>query len=91
MNPVPIEITGDCTLPNLGKLHRQLTSRLTAAEAVNIDLSAMASIDAAGVQLLLAMKKNAAAAGKTFTLLAPPDFLEQTLQNLGLDPDLLTG
>ena len=89
MTLTPLQINGDCTIENIGQLHRKLNAHFSAKEGVAIDLSAMESIDAAGIQLLISFKNSAAAKGIKLHLSGIPDFLGQSLQGLGLDPNFL--
>ncbi len=58
---------------------------------IAIDLSSVTSCDAAGAQLLLAMEKSAAAAGKSFSVLAISEGFACDCANLGIAFDSASG
>lgn len=58
--------------------------------AICLDLSQIQTCDAAGLQLLLALKKSAEAAGKPMALVAAPDMFTRVASQLGISDGNLT-
>lgn len=67
-------------------LFDQMTSAVRAEAEVEIDCSALAVIDLAGLQLLVSAARTARAAGKRIRLQAPSDILSAALARAGISP-----
>ncbi|KFC75638.1 Sulfate permease-like transporter, MFS superfamily [Bosea sp. LC85] len=67
-------------------LFDQMTSAVQAEAQVEIDCSALAVIDLAGLQLLVSAARTARAAGKRISLRAPSDILNAALARAGISP-----
>lgn len=59
-----IAIAGELTIYTVLELKDQLLTGLSATEELELDLSEVGEIDAAGLQLLVLVKQEATAAGK---------------------------
>ncbi len=62
----------------------RLLEALEAGGPIRIDLGRLTRIDTAGLQLLLACRRAAEAAGRAFDCLAPPPFAVQAARLSGL-------
>ena len=68
---VSLAIEGELTIYRAQEIQQQLVGALSAQPpALDIDLSAVTELDSAGVQLLMAAKRAADAAGFSLSLLA---------------------
>lgn len=76
-----ITMDGDLTIFQMAAYHEQLLAACQASQEMHIDLSRIEGMDAAGVQLLLAVHKQLAAAGGNLSLASPSD---ETLRVLTL-------
>lgn len=56
------------TIYQAGEIHEKFKTQLAACESLEIDLRHVTEIDTAGLQLLLALKREAVAEGKSVTL-----------------------
>lgn len=54
-----IEIAGDLTIYTAGDWRIRLTQEIDGAEAIELDLSHVSEIDAAGLQLLISARRQA--------------------------------
>jgi anti-sigma B factor antagonist len=63
-----IEAGEELTIYHAGQMKEALLGPLAQADALEVDLSQVAEIDSAGVQLLVLLKREAAAAGKRLSL-----------------------
>lgn len=63
-------ITGELTIYTAAASKSELLAGFEACTRLETDLSAVTEIDAAGLQLLLLLKREAGAAGKTLSLIA---------------------
>ncbi|HJV52080.1 MAG TPA: STAS domain-containing protein [Noviherbaspirillum sp.] len=80
----PLRIEGELTIYQAGELKQTLQAALQQGDALEIDLSAVGEIDTAGVQLLIAAKKSAQAAGKELRLVAHSDAVVEAFELLDL-------
>ena len=62
-----IDITGALDIYNAAEQRQHLLDALGAGKEVEIDLSQVSEIDSAGVQLMIAAKREAAAQDKTLS------------------------
>ncbi|EGW22885.1 STAS domain-containing protein [Methylobacter tundripaludum] len=65
--PGRIAITGELTIYTALELKDQLLTGLAEAEELELDLSEVGEIDAAGLQLLVMIKQQAAVSGKALS------------------------
>ena len=68
-----LKITGDTGLRNAQDIATQLRQALAGHSTITVVTDAMTSIDVSILQLLVAARKSALAAGKTLILRAPAD------------------
>lgn len=67
-SPMVLSAASEMTIYGAERIQRGLLAAIEAHPAVDIDLSGVEEIDSAGVQLLIAAKRQAMAAGKTLRL-----------------------
>jgi anti-sigma B factor antagonist len=65
---VQVEAGEELTIYHAGQMKEALLGPLAQADALEVDLSQVAEIDSAGVQLLVLLKREAAGAGKRLSL-----------------------
>lgn len=66
--PGPLAITGELTIYTALELKDTLLAGLSAGDELELDLSGVGEIDAAGLQLLVMIKKQAADLGKVLRI-----------------------
>lgn len=67
-SPSRVEVAEELTIYHAAQLKEDLLAPLAQAQAIELDLSQVAEIDSAGLQLLVLLKREAAAAGKRLSL-----------------------
>ena len=72
-SPYTLPISGDAGLRNVQDIATLLRQALADHHAITVVTDGLTSIDLTIVQLLVAARKSALAAGKTLTLRAPAD------------------
>lgn len=77
-------IPADFSLRTVRDLFAQISSALQEGAEIEIDCSALATIDLAGIQLLVSAARSAQAAGKRLFLQPPCDILEAALARAGI-------
>jgi anti-sigma B factor antagonist len=82
-----LNIEGEMTIYVATELRQRIVAALQGTETVELDLSAVGEIDTAGVQLLIAAKREAAAKGRKFHILAHSPAVREVLDLLGLSAD----
>ena len=80
----PLRIEGELTIYQAAELKPLLAAALQQGDVLEIDLSAIGEIDTAGIQLLIAAKKSAQAAGKQLRLVAHSDAVVEAFELLDL-------
>ncbi len=85
---------GEFTIYHAAELMPMLFDALTQSDEIEIDLSAVAEIDTSGVQLLMLMKREAVAAGKSLKLSSHSPAVLEVFEVMGLggwfgDPQVL--
>ena len=70
----------DMTIYHAQAQKEQLLGALAAAPSLELDLSQVAEIDTAGLQLLLLVKREAATAGKAFSLTAHSNSVREVIE-----------
>ncbi|HJV24362.1 MAG TPA: STAS domain-containing protein [Aromatoleum sp.] len=82
--PGCLRIGGEMTVYAARELHGQFLARFDECGEIAIDLSAVAEIDSAGLQLLILAQHYAAAVGKAFGLTAISPAVADLLDLFGL-------
>lgn len=89
MNTPPVlRLDGELTIYRAQEVHQRLLEALARPEGLQLDLGEVSEMDSSAVQLLLAARLEALAAGKTFVIPLASDPVRQVLALLGLE-DLL--
>ena len=78
-----LHLHGELTVQEAGRVRIELLDSLARADRVEIDLSSVTAADIAGLQLLCAAHKTAAARGKTVLLLRMPASVEEAVAVAG--------
>jgi len=86
-----LRITGELNIYRAGELKQTLLEALSGARAVDIDLSQVDEIDSAGVQLIVATRKQAYVSGKGLRIVDHSPAVAQAIELLGLDTCLGIG
>jgi anti-anti-sigma regulatory factor len=89
--PANALIQSGIEIKDVEAVHKRLAAALDQAEPMQIDLSQIGSIDTAGVQLLLALRADAAARGVALEFAGESAALTQALALLGLRDSLRIG
>jgi anti-sigma B factor antagonist len=88
-----VTIEGELTVFAVHALKEQLLAALgdkEADEGIDVDLSGVSEIDGAGIQLLLAARREAAQRGLNFHLNAPSAVVSEALALSDLTPCFMT-
>jgi len=93
-NRLCLQAVGEMTIYSAAELKPALLEVLGRSDEIEIDLSGVSELDTSGVQLLILMKREAAAAGKALTLSRHSPAVLEVFELLGLgswfgDPQLL--
>ncbi|WP_022978917.1 STAS domain-containing protein [Ideonella sp. B508-1] len=83
-----LRLDGELTIYRAQEVRQLLLETLARPEGLQLDLGEVSEMDSSAVQLLLAARQEALAAGKTFVILQASDPVGQVLALLGLE-DLL--
>jgi ABC-type transporter Mla MlaB component len=82
-------LDGELTVMVAAEQKASLLARLDAAvEGLDLDLAGITELDTAGVQVLLLMRREADAAGKSLDLVRPGGVVIEILALAGFGPDL---
>ncbi|MBB1268333.1 lipid asymmetry maintenance protein MlaB [Shewanella sp. SR44-3] len=89
------KIEGAMTIHNAFELKNQLMEVLNVAHSIELDLSAVTEIDAAGLQLLIMAKKQQAMTQLELTLIHHSEAVVEAMELMGLvswfnDPVIMT-
>lgn len=87
-SPQVLRLDGELTIYRAQDLRQLLLEALAGPDGLQLDLGEVSEMDSSAVQLLLAARQEALAAGKTFAILLASDPVRQVLTLLGLE-DLL--
>lgn len=82
-----LQISGELTIYDAVALHRALLESLGACDSLALDLSAVTDLDAAGLQQLMLLRREAGATGKMLQVLAHSDTTREVVALCGLDAD----
>ena len=63
-----VRIEGDLTIYQAAEVHEKFKKHLATCKSIDIDLQFVTEIDTAGIQVLLAVKREAIAAGVPITM-----------------------
>lgn len=90
-----VQVVDDLTIYHALEVKALLIGALDKARSIELDLSAVGAVDAAGVQLLLLAKREATAAGKDMAIVAHSDAVHEVIDFCNLasyfgDPVLIT-
>ena len=93
--PTRLCIVEDLTIYHAMEQKQQLVAALEEAEALELDLSHVAEIDTAGLQLLMLAKREAGRLGKRMAIVAHSPAVRQTIDFCNLaaffgDPVIIT-
>ena len=83
-----LRLEGAMTIYEAAALKDRLLGALQAAGGIELDLSQVAEIDTAGVQLLVLLKREALAAGKSFSVVAHGQASQDAIELLNLGGSL---
>lgn len=79
-SPTPLAIGDDMTIYLAAEQKARLLVALAAADSLDLDLARVGAIDSAGLQLLLLVKREAAATGKTLRIVAHSPAVRETIE-----------
>jgi anti-anti-sigma factor len=69
---VTVQVTGELTIHAAAEQKARLVGALEQADGLRLDLAQVSELDSAGLQILLLLRREAAAAGKAFSLTGHP-------------------
>lgn len=81
------KVNGDLTIYTAAECHDLLMQAMQAGLVIEIDLSAVAEIDTAGVQLLVAAKRDSAAVGRLMRLVRHSPAVQEIIDLFQLAAD----
>lgn len=84
-------LPADCSLRSVRPLYESMISAVRTQEEIEIDCTTLATIDLAGMQLLVSAFRSFQAAGKLLSLRGPSDILDKALERAGIAPGQLGG
>ena len=79
-----IELPEELTIYNVAEIRARFDARLAEGGSLELDGAAVAEVDGAGIQLLVAGRRHAVALGRGFSLSNVPAALQSTLALLEL-------
>ena len=80
----PVVLEGGLTIYNAGLLKAQLLQALADGQALSLDLSRVAELDSAGLQVLMLIKREAATAQKSLHILAHSPAVQEVFDLFGV-------
>jgi anti-sigma B factor antagonist len=83
-----LRLAGELTVQTAAEQKTLLLAALETADGIAVDLSDIAEVDTAGLQLLLLLRREAAQLGKAFRLLTPSEPVLEVLRIAHLDDRL---
>ncbi|MGN6668353.1 MAG: STAS domain-containing protein [Trinickia sp.] len=82
-------VEGELTIYHVAERRAELQRALIGAtDSFLLDLASVTELDSAGVQLLLAVRRRAIAAGIQWRIVALSDAAREVFKTLGVDADL---
>ncbi len=85
-----VHLTGELDSTAALQLERQLDVALTQARTVVLDIRALASIDSAGLRVILRASEQATAVGASLVMIRDPDHVHPVFELTGTGSELLT-
>jgi anti-anti-sigma factor len=82
-----LQLSGELTIYDAVALHRALLGSLGSCDSIELDLAAVTDLDAAGLQQLMLLRREARATGKALQVLTHSDATREVIALCGLDPD----
>jgi len=82
-----LRLSGELTIYDAVDLHRALLDSLGACDSIDLDLGAVTALDAAGLQQLMLLRREASAAGKGMRVLEHSDATREVLALCRLDAE----
>ena len=82
-----IRLVGDLDIYSVEPARDALCAYLAKLPGLKLDLTGINACDTAGLQLLIAARRGAVAAGKSFAILASAPAIEKCAELLGMDPE----
>ena len=86
MNAPAAELGAELTIYRADEIKQQLLALLQGSAALEIDLSQVAEIDTAGLQLLMLARREALARGRALRFVRPSAAVDEALALLALAP-----
>jgi anti-sigma B factor antagonist len=83
-----VRLTGELTVHSAAEQKASLLAAIHAADGIELDLSEVAELDTAGLQVLLLAKRESEQLGKVLRLLAPAQAVSDVLAIAHLNSDL---
>lgn len=90
-NRVVLKIESSLTINNVAEAHRRILEGIADARRVTLDLSGLTGADAAGVQLIGALKKSCESRNVPFELSNAGDTFQAALKECGIAPERMVG
>jgi anti-anti-sigma factor len=84
----PIRLEGELTVQTAAEQKTYLLAALQASSGIELDLSEIAEIDTAGLQLLLLLKREATQLGQGLKLISPSAPVIEVLKLAWIDAQL---
>ena len=81
-----LRLAGDLDIYSVEPARDAFGTNLAKLPGLNLDLAGISACDTAGLQLLIAARRSAVAAGKSFTILASAPAVEKCAELLGVAP-----
>ena len=78
-----LQISGELTIYDAVALYRALLESLGTCDSLELDLAAVTDLDAAGLQQLMLLRREARATGKTLRVLAHSDATRDVPERYG--------
>lgn len=79
------KIEGDLTVYRVAELREGILPFSSGANKITVDLQGVAECDAAGLQLLISLKKTVEEAGKEFLMMHSPNSVVELVREVGLE------
>ena len=83
-----VQLNGDLDIYNVEAARDELLNHIAGQPALDLDLGGVETCDAAGMQLLLAVRRSTLANGKPFFIQSPAAPVVKCAELLGISPEL---
>ena len=80
----PVRVEGELSIRNADEVHHSLLAATASITEVVLDLSSVEECDAAGLQLLCAVRRSAAQRGQRFAITGASQAVQSAAEVLGL-------